>query len=100
MQVTDGPFKGMMTYDIYYIENLYWNIDYCFSHYNWLYDSGISGDIMQYTCPLCNQYPVMVLGDTAFCDSDNCKVISWDWKKSLDELLMDVGIMDLNQGKE
>lgn len=46
----DGQFKGMMTYDIYSIEDLYWNIDYCFSHYNWLHDSGISsgilGDIM------------------------------------------------------
>lgn len=53
--------------------------------------------IVQYTCPLCGIYPAMVLGGIAFCDNEDCKTISWDMSKSLDELLMDVESVNLSQ---
>jgi hypothetical protein len=42
----------------------------------------------------------MVLGETAFCDTKDCKILSWIWTKTLDELLMDVGMIDLREVKE
>lgn len=56
--------------------------------------------IMQYTCPLCGMYPIMVLGGIAFCDNEDCKTISWNMSKSLDELLMNAESVNLSQKED
>ncbi len=48
-------------------------------------------------CPLCSQLPYAVLGGgtQAFCATDDCKVITWDPTKPVDELLTDIAFIDL-----
>jgi hypothetical protein len=51
-------------------------------------------------CPGCNQVPGAIIGDTSFCDTEGCWVVSWDNTKGLDELMVDVGFINLGIGGE
>jgi hypothetical protein len=38
-----------------------------------------------------------LIGDTALCGNDECQTIFWDRTKSMDELLFNMGTVDLRQ---
>ena len=46
-------------------------------------------------CPLCGSPPMMVMadGEQAFCGNDRCVLLIWDSTKSLDDNLMDAGVV-------
>jgi hypothetical protein len=46
-------------------------------------------------CPLCGQQPVMILGGgtQAFCGNDDCTLLLWNPSLSLDENLLDAGLV-------
>ena len=44
-------------------------------------------------CPLCGHPPVMVFGTQAFCGNDDCILILWNPSVSLDENLLDAGVV-------
>ena len=48
-------------------------------------------------CPLCNCPPGLVLagGEQAWCGNDDCTLICWTPTKTLDENLMDAGVVQL-----
>jgi len=48
-------------------------------------------------CPLCGQPPFMMLGGgtQAFCGNDDCKTLTWNPAKSVDEFLLDVSFIEL-----
>lgn len=46
-------------------------------------------------CPLCSSPPAMTIGDTALCGTPDCKTVFWDRSKTMDELLMNMGLVDL-----
>jgi hypothetical protein len=47
-------------------------------------------------CPLCGQPPRFAIGPTqAFCGNDDCTLILWDPSLSLDENLLDAGMVHL-----
>ena len=53
-------------------------------------------------CPLCGQLPVMIFGGgtQAFCGNDDCAILMWTPTKSLDDNLMDAGVVKLSQAEE
>ena len=48
-------------------------------------------------CPLCDGPPAMVCGGAtqAFCGNDDCTLICWNMLLSLDENLLDAGVVHL-----
>jgi hypothetical protein len=45
-------------------------------------------------CPLCGQPPLFSFGDQAFCGNRNgCTLICWDPSLSLDDNLLDAGVV-------
>jgi hypothetical protein len=48
-------------------------------------------------CPLCHEPPAFAIGDTAMCGNEECKTIFWDRTKTLDELLFNMGLVELRQ---
>jgi hypothetical protein len=45
-------------------------------------------------CPLCNQFPGMVIGETAVCGNIGCEILFWDMSKTLDENLENAGYVE------
>jgi hypothetical protein len=46
-------------------------------------------------CPLCGKPPLFAAGPTqAFCGNDDCTLICWDPSLSLDENLLDAGVVN------
>ena len=54
-------------------------------------------EILTPDCPLCGEPPMpLIPGLTqAFCGNDDCTILCWTPAKSLDENLMDVGVVKL-----
>ena len=51
-------------------------------------------EILTPDCPFCHRSPQMVVGGTqAFCGNDECELLCWDPTLSLDENLMDAGVV-------
>lgn len=48
-------------------------------------------------CPLCGQPPLLVLGDAtqAWCGTENCRTLTWNPSKTVDENLLKVNFVDL-----
>jgi hypothetical protein len=46
-------------------------------------------------CPLCDKPPAFVIGDTALCGDDECKTLFWDRSKTMDQLILNMGLVDL-----
>lgn len=45
-------------------------------------------------CPLCGKPPLFAVGPTqAFCGNDDCTLILWDPSLSLDDNLLDAGVV-------
>jgi hypothetical protein len=51
-------------------------------------------------CPFCGQPPVFLLGGgtQAFCGNDDCTLLTWNPSLSLDENLLDAGVVHLEPG--
>lgn len=49
-------------------------------------------------CPLCSEPPTYVLdsGKQAFCFTLTCKIITWNATMTFDEMMQDVGWVDLS----
>lgn len=64
---------------------------YCGRCHDW------TGDPAGLKCPLCSQPPRWLLGGgtQAFCGTDDCKVVTWDPTRTIDENLTDIGFIDL-----
>lgn len=54
-------------------------------------------EILTPGCPLCDQSPMMTFGGgtQAFCGNDDCTLLMWTPTKSLDDNLMDAGVVRL-----
>ena len=54
-------------------------------------------DILTPHCPLCHQLPMMMFGggSQAFCGNDDCRILMWTPTKSLDDNLLDAGVVQL-----
>jgi len=52
-------------------------------------------EILTPRCPLCHQLPVMMFGGgtQAFCGNDDCPMLMWTPTKSLDDNLLDAGVV-------
>lgn len=52
-------------------------------------------DILTPRCPLCDCLPVMMFGGgtQAFCGNDDCTLICWKPAVSLDDNLLDAGVV-------
>jgi hypothetical protein len=54
-------------------------------------------------CPLCSGPPAMViggaLGTQAFCGNDGCTLLLWDRSLSLDDNLLNAGVVKLPQAE-
>lgn len=52
-------------------------------------------EILTPGCPLCGKPPRFAVGPTqAFCGNDDCTLILWDPSLSLDENLLDAGVVN------
>ena len=52
-------------------------------------------EILTPRCPLCDQPPKMTFGVQSFCGNDACTILCWDAALSLDDNLMDAGVVEL-----
>jgi hypothetical protein len=50
-------------------------------------------EILTPRCPLCDRLPGMVFGVQAFCANEVCTILSWTPTLSLDDNLMDAGVV-------
>ena len=51
-------------------------------------------EILTPHCPFCHQLPEFTVGGTqAFCGNDGCELLCWDPTKTLDDNLMDAGVV-------
>ena len=51
-------------------------------------------EILTPNCPLCGRPPLFAFGnEQAFCGNDDCTLILWDPTLSLDDNLMDAGVV-------
>jgi hypothetical protein len=55
----------------------------------------LRGGILTPFCPLCSEPPVMQIGDIALCGNEECKTVFWVMTKSMDELMANMGLVDL-----
>jgi hypothetical protein len=56
-----------------------------------------TGDLAGLLCPLCRQPPMWLLGGgtQAFCGTEDCKAVTWNPMRTVDENLTDVSFIDL-----
>lgn len=53
-------------------------------------------EILTPDCPMCGKPPLFGFGDSqAFCGNNDCTLILWDPSLSLDDNLMDAGVVHL-----
>ena len=59
-------------------------------------------EILTPRCPLCDGPPMPLLPGLAqaFCDNDDCTLLCWTPALSLDENLLDAGVVKLPQAEE
>ena len=57
-------------------------------------------EVLTPNCPLCGWLPVMAFGVQAFCGNDDCTLLLWDRSLSLDDNLLDAGVIKLPQPQE
>lgn len=60
----------------------------------------MSGQPVGLSCPGCGHPPIMILagGRQCFCGTETgCRIITWDATMTLDELLEDIGTVDLSR---
>jgi hypothetical protein len=52
-------------------------------------------EVLTPRCPLCDEPPMMVFGGgtQAFCGNDDCTLICWDPSKTLDDNLLNAGVV-------
>lgn len=56
----------------------------------------MSGHPQGLQCPLCRRLPVLIIGEQqALCGNPDCKTFMWDPTATLDELMKDIGFIDL-----
>ena len=57
-----------------------------------------AGEPAGLTCPLCGEPPVWLLGGgrQAFCGSEDCKIVTWNPTRTVDENLTEVSFIDLS----
>jgi hypothetical protein len=56
-------------------------------------------EILTPRCPLCGQYPFMVMGGgtQAFCDTPACEVLIWNPARSIDQNLLEACFVSLTE---
>jgi hypothetical protein len=58
-------------------------------------------EILTPRCPLCGELPELIVGiSQAFCGNEDCTLFMWTPTKSLDDNLLDAGMIHLPQATE